>query len=546
VKSVESLVIAVARLFPFEAPPAVASYFSRKLEPALLFAAPPMYARFASACLLCPVLPEAFVSLALLDPHLLSPAPTTVAVLLMSVLLLFVLVQLLPFLLIFHRTSRRRRAIESELPFIAMLLYVLSHQSFPNIRDAFAKIGELGKDVFPAFNVESQALNRNLAYGRSSDLQTIENTFASNPSGQFREFIHGYLTTLGSGRDVHEFVREEANRLTSLLEEKWKAFTGMISTMTEVAFIFLAVFPIGMQMIAELSADASTSDMLVLSIFSLAIITIFLLLWMDYAQPALHDRKYSARVTMLAILTMGAGVCLYAERLIDPVETLLLGVVASSAYIGLSHGFFASLRAGETEIAGMLHDLAEDTRSGVTLPVALSHLQEESSRFPSLSGPISAFARMLSLGQSPKSAQKNVVHPSWLVKASFGLLALSVETGSGYEQLERLSLSFRRICDARRSIQSAVLPFAVLGAMVPVISVASYWFLSNMQGFSSLLPGLSFQGGGLSVGVGVSVIATSILTGIIVSKAYSSSFRSLVGIPPILITALISILVFGL
>jgi hypothetical protein len=169
--------------------------------------------------------------------------------------------------------------------------------------------------------------------------------------------------------------------------------------------------------------------------------------------------------------------------------------------------------------------------------------RDGSSRYPSLRDAISTFARLLSLGNSPKAAQRRVLHPSWLVKASFGLLAVSFETGCGYEQLEKLSLSFRRICDARRSIQSSVLPFAVLGASVPVISIASYWFLNNMQGLSFLVPGLTFQSG--SISTVVSVIATSILTGFMVSKAYSLSFRSLVGVPPILIAAFFSFLFFG-
>jgi hypothetical protein len=149
----------------------------------------------------------------------------------------------------------------------------------------------------------------------------------------------------------------------------------------------------------------------------------------------------------------------------------------------------------------------------------------------------------LSLGKSPRQAQHGVRHPSWLVRVSFGLLAVSLETGSGYEQLDRLSLSFRRMWDAKRSIQSSVLPFAVLGAAVPVISVAGYWFLSNMQGLSLLVPGLSLSGGPISIMA--SVMATSVLTGFIVSKAYSFSFRSLVGVPPILVAALASFFFFG-
>jgi hypothetical protein len=317
----------------------------------------------------------------------------------------------------------------------------------------------------------------------------------------------------------------------------------MVSSVTEVAFICLAIFPIGVQMIAGALLSESSSDLLLASMALLVLVTLALLLWLDNAQPSFHDERYPLARVGLTSLALCGSVLLYLARVLTPVEAALLGFAASTAFVLSSRAFFHELREGEEEVVGMLHDLAEEARSGVSLPAALSRLQEDSFRYPSLSASISTFVRLLSLGRPPKQAQRRVMHPSWLVKVSFGLLAVSFETGSGYEQLDKLSLSFRRVCDARRSIQSSVLPFAVLGASVPVISIASYWFLSNMQGFSLLVPGVSFSGGSLSIGV--SVIATSIMTGFIVSKAYSSSFRSLVGIPPILITALISMLLFG-
>lgn len=518
-------------MLPVDLPPYFGEYFSPRLERALLFVSSYAYARFAAALVMYPALFE-IASFLLLPPTLLAPVLASLAS-----------VQSLPFILLYLRASRRKRAVEAELPFIAMLLYILSHESYPNLRDAFSRIDELGEDVFPAFHAESQALNRNLTYGTGPDLYTVEATFNTHPSEQFREFVHGYLTTLLSGRDVHEFVREEAERLTNLLEERWKAFSGMVSSMAEVAFIFLAVFPIGMQMIAGAFLSGSSSELLLWSVMLLVVVTVGLMLWMDYAQPALHDRRYPLPAVGVTVSVMCGSVGLYLLHVIGPAGTVLLGLASSLAFVFLSRGFFRSLRAGEREIAVMLHDLAEATRSGVSLPVAMSHLQDSSQRFPSLRDAISTFARLLSLGSSPKTAQKRVLHPSWLVKASFGLLAVSFETGSGYEQLEKLSLSFRKICDARRSIQSSVLPFAVLGASVPVISIASYWFLNSVQGFTLLVPGLAFQSG--SVSIVVSVIATSILTGFMVSKAYSLSFRSLVGIPPILIAALLSFLFFG-
>ena len=526
------MVGAGSRLFPFRVPRSVVSFYSRRLQRAMVFVSPEAYARFSLACVLFPLVPEVLAAL-LLPPYGL-----------MLVVAPFASVQLVPVAFLSVRASQRRRSVEAELPFVSMLLYVLSHETVPSLRTAFEKIEGLGAGIFPAFDAESRALLRDLTYATGAEAATIEESFREHPSGIFREFVHGYLTALESGRDVHEFVKIESERFMGLLEDRWRAFSSMVSSTTEIAFIFLAVFPIGMQMIAGALLSGSASQLLLLSILALTGITGAILLWLDYAQPSIHDGKYPLSGVGAVTCLLGLSVVLYLLHLVGPAIAALLGLTASTAFVFLSHGFFDRLRAGEGEVVLMLHDLAEEARSGVSVPAALTHLKDGSARYPSLAGSIATFENLLSLGQPPRMAQRRVRHPSWLVRVSFGLLAVSIETGSGFEQLDRLSTSFNRIRDARKSIQSSVLPFAVLGAAVPVISLASYWFLSSMQGFSLLVPGLSLSSGSLSIGV--SVIATSILTGFIVSKAYSFSFRSLIGVPPILLTALISLLLFGL
>lgn len=448
-----------------------------------------------------------------------------------------------PFLVLFYRSARRRRRVEAELPFVSMLLFISSQGASPDLAAAFEKVEDLGPAVFPAFYTESQTLRRNLTYGTGFQLKTVEETFKDHPSPQFKDFIAGYLTTIGSGRDVHEFVREESERLVSLQEERWKVFSGIVGSMTEVAFIFLALLPVGLQMVAGAFLNGSTSQLLAVSVLVLLAVAAVLLFWMDYAQPVTYDQKYPLLRVLLALSAVSASVMLYLFGAIGAVEASAACAAASGAYVAVSRGYFARVRKGEQEIAGMLHDLAEDARSGVNLPVALEKLNEGGDRYPSLGETIAGFSRLLSLGRPPREAQRRLSHPSWLVRVSFALLAASLEAGGGFEQLEKLATSFRRVCDAKRSIQTSVLPFAVLGAAVPGISVASFWFLKGMTSYASVLPGFTVQVGTWSVGV--SIIATSITTGFVVSKAYSQSFRSLVAVPPIVCCALVAFLLFG-
>src|SRR5207245_4088629 len=145
---------------------------------------------------------------------------------------------------------QRRRAVEAELPFVGMLLFVLSHESFTNIIDAFSKIRELGSDVFPGMSREASILERNVTYGGTSEASAVESSFAAHPSEQFRSFLHGYLTALLTGKEIHGFAREEAGRFVAGLEERWQGFARLPSSMPKVAFTLLSIFPVGIQMVA--------------------------------------------------------------------------------------------------------------------------------------------------------------------------------------------------------------------------------------------------------------------------------------------------------
>ena len=83
------------------------------------------YARFFVSSIFYPLLAE--IPILLLLPPLLS----------LPLVSLLLLGQTIPLVLPRLQAWQRRRAVEAELPFVGMLLFVLSHESFPNIIDAF-------------------------------------------------------------------------------------------------------------------------------------------------------------------------------------------------------------------------------------------------------------------------------------------------------------------------------------------------------------------------------------------------------------------------
>ncbi len=448
-----------------------------------------------------------------------------------------------PVLYLGVRAQARRRSVEGELPFFAMLLYILSHESSVSLAGAFEKAEQLGAGIFPAISLESARLKRNLAYSNEPQRATIERTFRFNPSASMRELVHGHQTVISSGRDVHEFAREEAERLLAAQEERWRSFSAALSSITEISFIFLAVFPVGMQMVAGGFAGGRSSGLLVLSTAALALVAVALLVWIDSAQPVTRDTALPASRLTALVASCCVAMALYYLGFIATAEAAGALLAFSAVYVLSSSPFFRRLRAGEGEAAGMLHDLAESARSGVELPRALPDLLEDPAAVKALRGPLATFAFQLSLGSTPVTAQRMISHPSWLVRISFALLAVALETGGGFEQLERLSSSFRRVSDSRASARASVLPYAALGVAVPALSAASFWFLRNMLALSPGFQLFALRAAG--TGAGGSILACTVLTGLIVSKAYSQSVRNAAGLAPLLASALVSLLLFG-
>ena len=489
------------------------------------------YARFFVSSIFYPLFPELLLFILLQPPlsfALVSP---------------LILGQTIPVVIPRLHAWQRRRAVEAELPFVGMLLFVLSHESFPNIIDAFSKIGELGLEVFPGLSREASILERNVTYGGTSEASAIESTFASHPSEQFRSFLHGYLTALLTGKEIHDFAREEAGRFVASLEEKWQGFARLTSSMTEFAFTLLSIFPVGIQMVATTFLNPRSVNLLLLSHILLVGATVGIILLIDGVQPAIHDREYPFASTALLVavwsscsLSMYLGYLTPIESLLPPLSVSLLLVVSSRRHFGLLH-------AGESEIGLLLHDLAEESRAGASLPVALSRVMEYSARFPSTRDSLRIFSTLLDLGYDPVAAQKRITHGSWLVRVSMSILAVAFQTGGGYELLDRLSVSFRRISDARHSLSVSILPYAVLGVFVPLISGGAVWFLSGIGSLGSFLPNLAAQSQG--PGVALSISLTSLLSGLIVTKAYTLSLRNLVVMPPLIAATLVSLLIFG-
>ncbi len=509
---------------------ALETRFSPLLDAARMYLPPSVYSRFALSLLLYPIAGEVLA--------LFLPSPQSILILASMVLLQFV-----PILMPLTLSYTRQKSVDAELPFFLIFLSIFSRDSTPTVDDGLRRIAALGEAVFPEFRKEAAILERDLAFVPGTPAEVVEKMFGAHPSRRLSQFIHSLMTTLTTGKSVVQFVEAESNRQVELMEARWKSFSEATGSLAEVSLMVLALFPVGIEMVAAAIPGLAAAEILGLSLVMLAVFSGLLMLILDAAQPVL----YNARPALYPlVLTVGAwvfGTALFFLGITSIELSLLIPLCVSVAGVLRTGGLYGRIRKGEEEVSALLHDLAEESKAGVSLPEALTKVNADSSRFSSIRAPLTAFQQSIMLGSSPEEAQKSISHPSWLVRLSFGMLSVAFVSGAGYEKLGRLSSFFKRLSDARRNASRSLLPFFMVGIAVPAISLTAMSFLSSFdQGGVPFLP--SFDAVSRNY-ILISISAVSMMTGLLLSKLYTQTARHTLAVPILLASTLVSLVVLG-
>ena len=462
----------------------------------------------------------------------------------MLVVAALAVVQILPFVLPRVFSYTRRRAVEAELPFFLIALSIFSRASSPTIDDGLRRLATLGDGVFPELRKEQAILERDVTFTPGSPNSIVETALSINPSRRLREFAHSFMTTLTTGKSVTEYVEEEASRQVGLLEAKWKGFSESVGSLAEVSLMVLALFPVGLDMIAAAVPGAASSQILVLSLGLLTLFSVVLLALMDAAQPVLRNSTPGVSSLLLILASWSVSTYLFLAGVIPVAASLLIPLLVSVAGFLRTRGVYARIRRGEEEVSLLLHDLAEESKAGVSLPEALTKVSRDGSAFVSIGEPLAAFHQSIMLGASPEEAQKSGLPPFLAGKALFRDAVHSLrrpeQDSSSWSACPPSSGGFR----TRAGMLHA--PFSrsfMIGVIVPAISVSSMSFLSSFnQGGIPFLPTFTQVSESYIL---VSISAVSLLTGLLLSKLFTQTSRHALAVPMLLVSTLVSLLVFG-
>jgi len=503
------------------------------LSAASLFVSPRTYSRFVVSLLVLPAPAEALALLLL---------PIYQAGLIVGAL---GVVQAMPLVVLLSRANSRRRAADAELPFLLMTLSVFVHEANPTLQEGFRRVTAIGARVFPAFTREGEILARDDAFVPGSPMGVAEKAFAGHPSARVRDFVQGFLKTLATGKDISEFVRQETSFQIQKLEQAWSSFSVSVGSLAEVTFILLALFPVGLEMVGATISGFTSSFLFLASFALLGVAAAAFLILTDSIQPIVYDRPPSALWLAVSLAAWFVSTAAFQAGLLGAREYVLVPLCVSIVGFYETRRHYSKIRRGEEEVSAMLHDLAEESKAGVSLPEALSKLSSRAEAFKSIKEPVLAFYQATRLGLTPTDAQRRVTHPSWLVRLGFGILSIAFETGAGFEHLEELSTLFRRVADARKSVTQSMIPFMLIGAIVPVISVAAITFLAGFaqQSVPIGLPAFAVQASQASLILSVSTV--SVLSGVLLSKMLTQTVRHEIALPVLMASTLVSLVAFG-
>ena len=453
-------------------------------------------------------------------------------------------IQGMPFLVLLSRSQSRGRGCDGELPFFLMTLSVFSHEAYPTLQDGFARVSAIGPRVFPAFCHEADVLARDEAYLPGSPMGIAEKGFEGHPSARVRAFVRGFLKTTATGKDVIDFVRDETRTEVERLERSWTSFGTSVGSLSEVTFILLALFPVGLEMLGA-TVSGFTSSLLFVGAFGLlAIVAVGFLFLADAVQPVARDYVPRSAALAACLAAWASATLAYYMGVLSSIPYVLVPLLVSLAGVYFTRRHHSRIRKGETEVSALLHDLAEESKAGVSLAEALSKLTGLADQFRSIREPLLTFYRATQLGSTPTEAQRRISHPSWLVRLGFGILSIAFETGAGFEHLENLSTLFRRVADSRGSVTRSMIPFLLIGAIVPVISISAITFISGLaQAGPVALPGIAVQVNERSLILSVSTV--SLLSGLLLSKLLTQTVRHIVAMPIVLASTLIALVAFG-
>ncbi len=486
-----------------------------ELERQLAQAGIPTYPLLYAARGVLYTLVSAVISLYFIVVVALLPIPLAFKVIL-GLILAFVPLFVFAGILVYPASKReeRKNGVETELPFFAAYLTTMVRAGVP-VAKVIERVASL--KIFKAMRREAQLIMRNVRLLGMNPLDAIEANALEHPSGKYRDFMLGYVTSVKTGGDVLHYLEIRTQDIFTsrmnemrLIAERMSMFTEVYVTiaviMTLVFYIFFtiqAIFP------TSPGGGGGVAQLALFSFVLLPSLTVFLLWMIHSSQPktpiefrapyrALLTFGLPAAIAVFPILFVATGAfrlvtegALNYQVIMGFAITLGLTLVALSTPPAVVHlrEVRKTRNLGEA-IASFLRDLTEVRKTGLSPEKSILAVASRSY------GPLDPILRRiytaLSLGLDLEKAVARAVagYRDWLLLTNMRFLVDSIEVGGGSpETLESLARYAHSLTELDKEFRKRLRSYIFMPYMGAVLVAASSILVLSFTAKSITLTG---------------------------------------------------------
>jgi flagellar protein FlaJ len=450
---------------------------------------------------------------------------------------LFLLLNAIPFVLLFYPTMVTRskvgdtvRGVDEELPYFSVMAAILQSAGL-TLYDALTKVGKA--KIFKWIEYEGKLIARESLFFGKTQTGAIVERGAQHPSEKFRTYLQGYTSIMASGGDAASYLEEKAKDLIYWNEFRWRSYGQSASDLGEAIIAIFFTLPL----IVVAGAFVSPGDTLALVVATIVVI-IPVMAVVEYSaivrmQPKNHDVVRGWTIPGIGAAVLTFGVAYYLE--FPPWLDIAAGMIAFSIVYGWSTFWqLREIRKCEEALPQFMRDITEYKKIGYDITKALRRLAAERSYNRKFDGVLEDVSTQLKLGSSMKEVI--VKTRSWLTQMVFYLLGEVVETGGGTPALlENVTDFTQRIVGVRKETKSNMRIYGYLAYATPIgLTLVIFTMYYMVQQFGGALGGQSigFLGGSVALPPSfldltkVLVVEAAVVVGFLAGRAIDFTDRS--------------------
>ncbi len=480
-----------------------------------------------------------------------------------SLIALFILVLVAsiyyPYIKFSQLRGERKRLVERDLPFFAIYASVLQSAGL-FLDNAFRRL--IGNPLFPGMEREGRIVEKEIRLG-SDPLEALSKLARDHPSRQFKDFIYGYTAVVRSGWDALAYLTTRVRDYVSEIKLNWKLYAERAGGIGEMLIILFFLTSTLFILIAVVLPYGVENLMMLFNFLLLPLVAVVMIQVIDSMIPQPKIKDYYKTNILLVGATPFIVLMALSILDIDPMLSLSASFISLLVAVGVDYmSQHSEIKGIENALPEFLRDITEYRKIGFPMIRAFFMIKESGRTYNK------HFDRLMNviLAQLRAGLRLNKVRVptrSWLGRFVFWLLGEIEDTGGGTPAiLEEFTGLITDILDSRDTARRMLRAYDILAYLTPVfliVFVAIGIMINDMvkeiasvqqsaikeasQQLSINLPIMLQPADAAIFQAKISVIISSLLLALTMSKAVDLTIRNTIRVA--IITTIALILVYS-